>query len=81
MELRELADLRYAAALRPHHGGLAPDEEYDSVHFDQITFEDVTAMNARFIECALTQVSFQAGQLRQGQVHRCLATRRPDDDD
>lgn len=65
MELRELADLRYAAALRPHNGGLSPDEEYDSVHFDQITFDDVTAMNARFIECALTRVSFQAGHLRR----------------
>ena len=30
MELRELADLRYAAALRPHDGGLGADEEYDS---------------------------------------------------
>ena len=65
MELRELADLPYAAALRPHEGGLRADEEYDCEHFDQLAFDDVTATNARFMECALTQVSFQAGKLRR----------------
>jgi len=65
MEPRELADLPYAAALRPHEGRLCADEQYDSVHFDRLAFDDATAMNARFIECALTQVSFQAGQLRR----------------
>jgi uncharacterized protein YjbI with pentapeptide repeats len=65
MEPRELADLPYAAALRPHEGGLTSDEEYDSEHFDQLAFADATAPNARFIECAFTHVSFQAGQLRR----------------
>jgi uncharacterized protein YjbI with pentapeptide repeats len=65
MEPRELADLPYAAALRPHAGGLCQDEEYDSVHFDRLTFDDAAAASTRFIECALTQVSFQAGQLRR----------------
>ena len=50
MELRELADLPYAAALRPHEGGLRADEEYDCEHFDQLAFDDVTATNARFME-------------------------------
>jgi uncharacterized protein YjbI with pentapeptide repeats len=65
MEPRELAELPYAAALRPHRGDLEPGEDYDSVHFDQLAFDDAAAANARFIECAFTQVSFQAGQFRR----------------
>jgi uncharacterized protein YjbI with pentapeptide repeats len=65
MEPRELADLPYAAALQPHKGGLAADDGYDSEHFDQLEFADASASNARFIECAFTHVSFQAGQLRR----------------
>ncbi len=65
MEPRELAELPYAAALQPHRGGLRPDEDYDTVHFDQLAFDDASAANARFMECAFTQVSFQAGRLRR----------------
>ncbi len=65
MEPRDLAELPYAAALQPHSGGLSPDEDYDTVHFDQLAFDDASAPNARFMECAFTQVSFQAGQLRR----------------
>ena len=65
MKPRELAELPYATALRPHSGGLRPDEDYDTVHFDQLAFDDASAANARFMECAFTQVSFQAGQLRR----------------
>jgi uncharacterized protein YjbI with pentapeptide repeats len=65
MEPRELAELPYATALQPHRGGLSPDENYDTIHFDQLAFDDASAANARFLECAFTQVSFQAGQLRR----------------
>jgi uncharacterized protein YjbI with pentapeptide repeats len=65
MEPRELAELPYATALQPHRGGLSPDEDYDTVHFDQLAFDAASAANARFMECAFTQVSFQAGQLRR----------------
>jgi uncharacterized protein YjbI with pentapeptide repeats len=62
---QEIADLPYAAALRPHQGGLAADGEYDTVHFDQISFDDPDARNAIFLECAFTQVSVQGGRFRR----------------
>ncbi len=65
MEPQELAELPYAAALQPHRGGLSPDGNYDTIHFDQLVFDDASAANARFLECAFTRVSFQAGQLRR----------------
>ena len=65
MEPGELAGLPYAAALQPHRGGLSPDGNYDTAHFDQLAFDDVSAANARFLECAFTRVSFQGGQLRR----------------
>jgi uncharacterized protein YjbI with pentapeptide repeats len=62
---QEIADLPYAAALRPHQGGLAADGEYDTVHFDQISFDHPDARNARFIECAVSRVSVQGGRFRR----------------
>jgi uncharacterized protein YjbI with pentapeptide repeats len=62
---QEIADLPYAAALRPHRGGLAADGEYDTVHFDQISFDDPDARNARFLECAVSRVSVQGGRFRR----------------
>ncbi len=64
MAPRELADLPYAAALTPHSGGLAADGEYDTVRFSERVFNEPTARNAKFLECAFTGVSFQGGQLR-----------------
>lgn len=61
----ELADLPYAAALRPLAGGLDPDERYDSVHFDKLDLSDPSAANASFLECAFTHVSVQGGRLRR----------------
>jgi uncharacterized protein YjbI with pentapeptide repeats len=62
---RELDDLPYAAALRPHRGGLAADGEYDAAHFDQIALEEADARNAVFLECAFSRVTVQGGSLRQ----------------
>jgi uncharacterized protein YjbI with pentapeptide repeats len=62
---RQLADLPYAAALRPHSGVLAADGEYDAARFDQVAFEDADARNAIFLECAFTQVSVQGGSFRR----------------
>jgi uncharacterized protein YjbI with pentapeptide repeats len=62
---QEIADLPYAAALRPHQGGLAPGGEYDAAHFDQIACDDPDAPNTIFLECAFTQVSVQGGRLRR----------------
>ena len=65
MAPRELADLPYAAMLTPHSGGLAADGKYDTVQFSELTFDEQSAANATFLECAFTQVSFQGGQLRR----------------
>jgi uncharacterized protein YjbI with pentapeptide repeats len=60
---RELADLPFASVLAPSRDGLAPDGEYDGVHFDQISFDEPQAASSRFIECAFTGVSVQGGRL------------------
>jgi uncharacterized protein YjbI with pentapeptide repeats len=60
----ELADLPFAAALRPHPGGLALRGDYDCAHFDQAVFDGADAASARFLECAFTRVTFQGGGLR-----------------
>ena len=62
---RELADLPYAGALTPHEGGLRPHGEYDTLHFDRDGFDDPDGTGARFLECAFTGVSVQAGRLRR----------------
>jgi uncharacterized protein YjbI with pentapeptide repeats len=62
---RQLADLPWAAALRPHPGGVQPDGEYDGAHFDTAEWDDPDAASAVFIECALTGVSVRDGRLRQ----------------
>jgi uncharacterized protein YjbI with pentapeptide repeats len=65
MPWRELADLPFAAVLRPVEGPLEPDEDYDCAHFDQVSFDGPTGPNSRFLECAFTGVSVQGGQLRR----------------
>jgi uncharacterized protein YjbI with pentapeptide repeats len=62
---RKITDLPYAAHLTPHGGGLADGGDYDTLHFDQVTFEDVDASSARFLECAFSRVSVQGGRLRR----------------
>jgi uncharacterized protein YjbI with pentapeptide repeats len=51
--------------LTPHSGGLAAHGQYDTVRFGELTFDEPSAANAKFLECAFTQVSFQGGQLRR----------------
>jgi hypothetical protein len=65
MPWQELADLPFAAALRPHRGGLRPRGDYDCEHFDQAPFDAASAPDSRFLECVLTRVSFTGGALRQ----------------
>jgi uncharacterized protein YjbI with pentapeptide repeats len=61
----ELADLPFAAALRPGPGNLAPAEDYDSAHFDQLDLTGPDASGSRFLDCAFTRVSIQDGRLRR----------------
>lgn len=67
MPEQELADLPFAGALTLHHGPLAPEGAYDTVHFDHLNFVSPGASGSRFLECAFTQVSFEGGQLRRAQ--------------
>lgn len=65
MEPRELADLPYAALLQPFEGELRPHGEYDGEHFDKLSLEDPAGASARFLECALTNVTMRGGQFRR----------------
>jgi uncharacterized protein YjbI with pentapeptide repeats len=61
----ELADLPFAAALRPGPVTLAPAESYDSAHFDRLDLAGPDASGSRFLDCAFTRVSIQDGRLRR----------------
>lgn len=65
MRWRELADLPFVAALTPQAGPLAAGGDYDSAHFDQVSFDTPRAPDSKFLECAFTSVSVQGGQLRR----------------
>jgi uncharacterized protein YjbI with pentapeptide repeats len=65
MPWQELADLPFAAALQAHRGALHPRGDYDCEHFDQAVFDGASAPDSRFLECALTGVSFTGGGLRR----------------
>jgi uncharacterized protein YjbI with pentapeptide repeats len=64
-----LADLPYASTLRPHQGELAPDEDYEGVHFDGLDLDAPRAPSSRFMECAFTQVTMQDGRLRRARFN------------
>jgi uncharacterized protein YjbI with pentapeptide repeats len=64
-----LADLPYASTLRPHQGELAPDEDYEGVHFDGLDLDVPRAPGSRFMECAFTQVTMQDGRLRRARFN------------
>ncbi len=64
MPARELEDLPFAPFLEPWDGTLAPDTRYDTVHLDGAELEGPKATGARFIESALTAVTFDEGSLR-----------------
>ncbi|HEY2578412.1 MAG TPA: pentapeptide repeat-containing protein [Streptosporangiaceae bacterium] len=61
----DIASLPYGAHLTGHEGGLVDGGDYDTVHFDQVSFENENASSARFLECAFTRVSLQGGRFRR----------------
>jgi uncharacterized protein YjbI with pentapeptide repeats len=65
MHWNELADLPFAAALRPGPADLEPAGVYDSAHFDQLDLTGPDASGSRFLDCAFTGVSIQDGRLRR----------------
>src|SRR3984885_13600256 len=60
---RDLIGIPFAASLTRHRGGLAPDADYDGVHFDQLSLDEPRASSSRCIECVFTGVTFQGGRL------------------
>ncbi len=64
MPARELEDLPFAPFLEPWDGTLIADARYDTVHFDGAELERPTATGARFIESALTSMTFDGGTFR-----------------
>ena len=69
MPYDRLADLPYAGILKPHQGDLAPDEDYEGIHFDGLDLDAPQAPGSRFMECAFTQVTMQDGQLRRARFN------------
>lgn len=65
MDWHDLADLPFSGALEPHRGGLSGSGNYDGVHFDRLSLDEPQAASSRFIECALTGVTFQGGRLQR----------------
>ncbi|WP_300607524.1 pentapeptide repeat-containing protein [Trebonia sp.] len=65
---RSLADLPFAAALRPFAGVLELDEDYDRVLFNDSAFADAAAGGSRFAESAFTGVTFDGGRARRARL-------------
>ena len=63
VKLPDLSDLPFAAALDRHDGELTPDGDYDTLLFERAEFDAPDAPNARFLDCALRQVSVTGGRL------------------
>ncbi|HEY7484731.1 MAG TPA: pentapeptide repeat-containing protein [Streptosporangiaceae bacterium] len=71
---QELADLPFADALTTFGGPWRPDETYDTIHVDGGAIEggtvhNVDAAQARFLECAFTQVTLDGGSLRRARLN------------
>ncbi len=60
---RDLTDLPYAADLTPPAQPLAPDGEYEQVHFDAVTVDEGAAAGSWFHRSALTSVALTGGSL------------------
>lgn len=60
---RDLADLPYAPSLTPLLEPLAPDTEYERVHLDATSLDEVSAGGSWFSESALTGVVLGGGSL------------------
>ncbi|MFY9650155.1 pentapeptide repeat-containing protein [Trebonia sp.] len=65
---RALADLPFAAELRPFDGELELDGDYDRVRFDSAAFAEAVAGGSRFAESAFTGVTFDGGRLRRARL-------------
>jgi uncharacterized protein YjbI with pentapeptide repeats len=66
---RELPDLPYASHLVPFTGALVREGDYDTAHFDGGEFEGAEADGARFLECALSSVTFTGGSYRRARFN------------
>lgn len=66
---RELADLPYASYLEPLRGELEREGDYDTVHVDGGTFEDVDIGGARFTESAFSSVTCDGGRMRRARFN------------
>jgi len=65
---RALADLPFAAELRPFDGELELEGDYDRVLFDGAAFAEAVAGGSRFAESAFTGVTFDGGRLRRARL-------------
>jgi uncharacterized protein YjbI with pentapeptide repeats len=63
MNVPELADLPFAAALVQHDGDIDAELDYDTVLFERTEFRDPHGSNARFLDCAFRQVTISEGRL------------------
>src|ERR1700745_3800899 len=63
-----LADLPFAAELRPFDGELELEGDYDRVRFDSAAFAEAMAGGSRFAESAFTGVTFDGGRLRRARL-------------
>ena len=65
---RNLTDLPFADELQTVDGDLELEGYYDRVRFDGSSFADADAGGARFMESALTGVTFDGGRLRRSRL-------------
>ncbi|WP_333769958.1 pentapeptide repeat-containing protein [Streptomyces sp. IBSBF 2435] len=71
----DLADLPYAALLRPHTGPLAVEGDYDTVHLDGLDIAEGTrAPGSRFLESAITDCVFAGTDLRGARFNDAWAS-------
>jgi uncharacterized protein YjbI with pentapeptide repeats len=68
VKLPDLADLPFAAALDRHDGDLSAEGDYDTLLFERADYEAPDAPNARFVDCALRQVSVTEGLLPRAKL-------------
>jgi uncharacterized protein YjbI with pentapeptide repeats len=53
------------AELSRYEGDLEPEEDYEKLRFDGLSFDDADAVACHFIDCAFGSVSFGGGRLRK----------------
>lgn len=66
---RVLRELPYAEFLESWPGPPEREGEYDGVHMNDVTVDDVTADNSRFVESAFSAVTFAGGRLRHARFN------------